>query len=56
MDEATLRTSVATDRFFARFVSLACHDLRTPLATVSGFARTLERLELEDSRPAATSG
>jgi len=28
---------------FARLVSLACHDLRTPLATVYGFARTLGR-------------
>jgi signal transduction histidine kinase len=28
---------------FARLVSLACHDLRTPLATVFGFARTLTR-------------
>jgi signal transduction histidine kinase len=28
---------------FARLVSLACHDLRTPLATVYGFARTLTR-------------
>ncbi len=28
---------------FARLVSLACHDLRTPLATVHGFARTLAR-------------
>jgi len=31
------------DRRFSRIVSLACHDLRTPLATVYGFARTLER-------------
>jgi signal transduction histidine kinase len=36
------------DTSFARLVSLACHDLRTPLATVNGFARTLERtVELE---------
>jgi signal transduction histidine kinase len=31
---------------FARFVALACHDLRTPLATVSGFAHTLRQNEL----------
>src|SRR5438128_12140601 len=31
------------DSSFARLVSLACHDLRTPLATVHGFARTIER-------------
>ena len=30
----------------ARIVSLACHDLRTPLATVYGFARTLRRSQL----------
>jgi signal transduction histidine kinase len=30
---------------FPRLVSLACHDLRTPLATVFGFARTLTRSE-----------
>ena len=31
------------DNDFARLVSLACHDLRTPLATVHGFATTLAR-------------
>jgi signal transduction histidine kinase len=31
------------DPGFARLVSLACHDLRTPLATVNGFAKTLTR-------------
>jgi len=30
-------------RRFARLVGIACHDLRTPLATVYGFARTLRR-------------
>lgn len=30
---------------FATLVSLACHDLRTPLATVQGFAKTMLRLE-----------
>lgn len=36
------------DTSFARLVSLACHDVRTPLATVHGFARTLSRqVELE---------
>jgi signal transduction histidine kinase len=30
---------------FARLVMLACHDLRTPLATVLGFTHTLARLE-----------
>jgi signal transduction histidine kinase len=34
---------LAADTYFARLVSLACHDLRTPLATVHGFARTLSR-------------
>ena len=29
-------------------MSLAVHDLRTPLATISGFARTLQRVELGD--------
>lgn len=34
---------MASEDSFARFVSLACHDLRTPLATVGGFAHTLDR-------------
>ena len=39
---------VTDDSRFPRLVALACHDLRTPLATVHGFARTLERLDLEE--------
>jgi len=31
------------DDSFAKLVSLACHDVRTPLATVHGFVKTLER-------------
>ena len=31
------------DTSFSRLVSLACHDVRTPLATVHGFASTLTR-------------
>lgn len=34
---------MAEENDFARLVSLACHDLRTPLATVHGFATTLVR-------------
>jgi signal transduction histidine kinase len=33
------------DADFSRLVSLACHDLRTPLATVQGFAKTMLRIE-----------
>jgi signal transduction histidine kinase len=34
---------------FPQLVSLACHDLRTPLATIYGFARTIGRdTELSD--------
>ena len=33
------------DPKFARLVSLACHDIRTPLATVHGFAKTLLRID-----------
>jgi signal transduction histidine kinase len=40
---------VSADNDFSRLVSLAAHDLRTPLATVSGFAKTLSRTgELEE--------
>jgi signal transduction histidine kinase len=36
---------------FSRLVSLACHDLRTPLATVSGFAKTMLRMdELDEDK------
>jgi signal transduction histidine kinase len=37
-----------TDPRFPRLVSLACHDLRTPLATIYGFARTLNRMEHDE--------
>jgi signal transduction histidine kinase len=39
------------DDHFARLVSIACHDIRTPLATVHGFAKTLARIELADPAP-----
>jgi signal transduction histidine kinase len=40
--------SAEQDTSFARLASLAVHDLRTPLATVFGFARTMQRgTELE---------
>src|SRR3954451_10589897 len=38
------------DERFPRVVSLACHDLRTPLATIYGFARTLTRADEVDER------
>ncbi len=41
---------------FPRLVSLACHDLRTPLATVYGFARTLTRAGGHDERTARFLG
>ena len=34
----------AADSSFPRLVSLAAHDLRTPLATIHGFAQTLIRM------------
>ena len=39
---------MAEDTRFPQLVALACHDLRNPLATVYGFARTLARTELGD--------
>jgi signal transduction histidine kinase len=35
--------SAQQDTSFARLASLAVHDLRTPLATIFGFARTMQR-------------
>jgi signal transduction histidine kinase len=37
---------MAEQKRFPQLVALACHDLRTPLATVYGFARTLTNTEL----------
>ena len=37
---------MSDDSRFPRLVSVACHDLRTPLATVYGFARTLAQVDL----------
>ncbi len=34
---------MSDDASFAKLVSLACHDVRTPLATVHGFVKTIER-------------
>jgi signal transduction histidine kinase len=42
-------TNVTEDTRFANLVMLACHDLRTPLATVHGFTHTLARLELDET-------
>lgn len=49
---SAMADNATADSHFALLVSLACHDLRTPLATVVGFAQTLERqAQLEE--PAA---
>jgi signal transduction histidine kinase len=45
VDNARQPTVTVAPQSFAKLVSLACHDLRTPLATASGFARTLQRLD-----------
>jgi signal transduction histidine kinase len=39
---------VTQDRPFTKLVSIACHDLVNPLATIHGFAKTLERHELAE--------
>src|SRR4051794_12760894 len=39
----TYQGTMAGENGFPNLVSLACHDLRTPLATIFGFARTLSR-------------
>jgi signal transduction histidine kinase len=39
------------DESFPRLVSLAAHDLRTPLATIHGFAQTIVRMaDLDDQK------
>jgi signal transduction histidine kinase len=40
----SLRSVSSPDTAFSRLVSLAAHDLRTPLATIHGFAQTLVRM------------
>jgi signal transduction histidine kinase len=47
---------LAEDHDFAQLVMLACHDLRTPLATVHGFAHTLGRDEGLDETSARYVG
>jgi signal transduction histidine kinase len=47
---------VAEAPTLAHLVSLACHDLRTPLATVAGFAGTLARDESLGQQPARYVG
>jgi signal transduction histidine kinase len=44
------RSAMTNDSRFDSVVSLACHDLRTPLATIYGFARTLPRVAELDER------
>jgi signal transduction histidine kinase len=42
--------NVTDETTFSKLVSLACHDLRTPLATVYGFGRTIARAEGLDAK------
>jgi signal transduction histidine kinase len=44
------------DPAFAALVSLACHDLRTPLATIGGFAKTMIRAGALPEREARFTG
>jgi signal transduction histidine kinase len=53
---ADRRNVVTGDERFADLVRLACHDLRTPLATVSGFAKTLVRAGELGERDARFAG
>jgi signal transduction histidine kinase len=39
---------MSEDTRFPQLVAIACHDLRTPLATVHGFTHTLGRADLEE--------
>jgi signal transduction histidine kinase len=39
---------MAEEKRFPQLVALACHDLRNPLATVYGFARTLMRTDMDE--------
>ncbi|HWE81233.1 MAG TPA: histidine kinase dimerization/phospho-acceptor domain-containing protein [Gaiellaceae bacterium] len=44
------------ERALAALVSLACHDLRTPLATIGGFAKTMIRAGELPEREARFTG
>jgi signal transduction histidine kinase len=44
------------DERFPELVGLACHDLRTPLATITGFAKTLIRSDQIPEREARFIG
>src|SRR5437870_1213253 len=50
------RSAPMPDNRFPRLVSLACHDLRTPLATVYGFARTRTRVRALAGERGGSSG